>query len=96
MTAIDTSTFVFDGPTGHLISRSWPSHEAWTYAYDVNGRLSTVSDGYGRSLQFSYISQTGQYDDGQLWRVGDQTASGLNTGSPTGRYVEFTYTSEKK
>ncbi|MEP7286967.1 MAG: RHS repeat-associated core domain-containing protein [Chloroflexota bacterium] len=93
LTAMDTSTYVFN-TSGQLVSRAWPSHETWTYTY-TSSKLSQVADGYGRQLNFTYVSNPGQYNDGQLWRVGDQTASGLSGGSPTGTYVELTYTPEK-
>jgi TolB protein len=54
-----------------------------------------VYDGYGRTLQWVYVDNPGGFDDGQLWRVGDHTASGLDGVSPSGRYVEFTYITEK-
>jgi RHS repeat-associated protein len=89
----DKSTYLFDSD-GKLLSHVWPNNETWTYTY-TGDVLTEVSDGYGRSLQFSYIDDPGQFDDGQLWRVGDHTASGLDGSSPTGRYVEFGYAPEK-
>ncbi|MEP7286647.1 MAG: DUF6531 domain-containing protein, partial [Chloroflexota bacterium] len=92
--APDTSTYIFD-INGKLITRIWPGQaETWTYSY-AGTKLSRVDDGYGRQLNFSYISNPGQYNDGQLWRVGDQNATGLGTGSPAGIYVEFGYTPQK-
>jgi RHS repeat-associated protein len=86
---------VLSNASGQVLSRSWPSTETWTYGY-TSGKLTSVSDGYGvRQLQFSYISNPGQFDDGQLWRVGDHSASGLSGGSPTGRFVEFGYVTQK-
>ena len=61
--------------------------ETWTYSYP-SGDLTSVADDYGRELRFGYTG-------GKLWRVGDQTATGLETSTPTGRYVEYTYTSQK-
>lgn len=95
LTATDRSTYIFNG-SGRLTSRSWPSTETWTYTYDANNRLSQIDDGYGRQLKFSYISNAGQFNDGQLWRVGDQNATGLSGASPAGRYVEFGYTTQKQ
>lgn len=96
LTLPDYTTYVFrlNGAVWQLEERHWPSGEVWTYTYDGNGNLSNVSDGYGRILQFSYIDNSA-FDEGLLWRVGDHTASGLSGGSPSGRYVEFTYTQER-
>jgi RHS repeat-associated protein len=88
------SRYLLDGATGLIKSRHFAGGEVWTYTYS-SGRLSEVADDYGRKLLFSYINNPSQYDDGQLWRVGDQDASGLDSGSPGGRYVEFSYTPEK-
>ncbi len=92
----DRSTYVFqlDGSVWELVERRWDNGEVWSYTYDVDHRLTNVSDGYGRSLQLSYIDNSA-FDEGLIWRVGDQTASGLDGGSPTGRFVEFTYTQER-
>lgn len=92
VTNADQSTAVFDDD-GKLLSRSWPNGETWDYGY-TGDDLTTVSDAYDRQLQFSY-RPSGDYDAGQLWRVGDQTADDLDTSSPSGRYVEFGYTPEK-
>lgn len=98
LTAGDKSLFHFDS-TGKLLSRTWTNSEVWTYSYYTtgvaNGKLQEVNDGYGRKLQFSYIDNVGQYDNLQLWRVGDQTATDLDTSTPSGRYVEFDYASAK-
>lgn len=83
----DKSTIVFDA-SGKIVSRSWPSGEAWTYAYDGN-QIAEVSDDYGRRLVFRYYN--GGDFDGQLYRVGDQTFDDTNPSSPTGRYVEYGY-----
>lgn len=91
MTTADRSTFTFDS-AGNLLSRAWPNGETWTYTYS-GGRLSRVDDGYGRQLQFVYYD-TADYRNGQLWRVGDHTAAGLDGDTPTGRYVEYDYTPE--
>ncbi len=93
LTAPDKTRYVFDS-SGKLLSRTWPNSEVWSYNYS-SGKLSSVTDAYGRGLQLTYISNPGQFNDGQLWRVGDQTATGLGGGSPTGRYVEFGYTPQK-
>lgn len=93
--AQDYTRYLFDGTTKKLVQREYISGEVWTYTYDGSNRLIKVEDNYGRELQFSYISNTGQFDDGQLWRVGDQTASGLSTGSPSGRYIELGYSKEQ-
>ncbi len=99
LTAADDSTFVFDDQQ-RLRTHTWSNGEVWTYRYYqaphyAEGLLQEVSDGSGRKLQFTYIDNEGQFDDRQLWRVGDQTAAGLETSTPSGRYVEFAYTSEK-
>jgi RHS repeat-associated protein len=93
LTATDTSTMVFDS-TGKLISRSWPGGETWSYTY-TSGKLTLVDDGNGHQLQFSYISNPGQFNDGMLRRVGNQDSTGLGGGSPTDPYVEFTYVTQK-
>jgi RHS repeat-associated protein len=56
-----------------------------------------------RKLQFVYL-EAPTFDDGGtptpyaqpylLWRVGDHTAANLVSGTPTGRYVELSYTPE--
>jgi hypothetical protein len=94
LTNTDKSQAIFDAITKQLKTRVWPNQETWTYTY-TSGKLAEVNDGYGRKLQFSYVSNPGQYNDGKLWRVGDQTATGLGSGSPSGRFVEFAYTPEK-
>jgi len=87
--AEDKSTYIFD-VDGKLRSRSWPNSETWTYTYSGD-KLTRVEDGYNaRALQFVYINNPGQFNDGQLWRVGDQDTTNLN-GTPNGRYVEYTY-----
>jgi RHS repeat-associated protein len=93
--ASDQSTYVFD-EEGRIRSRSWATGETWTYTYYddphfAEGLLKEVTDGYGRALQFAYTDNSGQYNHKQLWRVGDQTVPDLETGSPSGRYVEFVY-----
>ncbi len=99
LTGSDRSTYVFN-VSGKLITRTWPpfgtNGEKWNYAYDGNGRLSSVDDNYtnGRKLTFAYVNNPGQYNDGQLWRMGDQDTTNL-TGTPVGRYVEFGYTPQK-
>ena len=95
MTAIDQSALIFNGATGKLSQQVFSNTSSLSYQYDASLRLSSVSNGYGNSLQFSYISAPGQYNDSQLWRVGDQSASGLTLLNPTGRYVEFSYTPQK-
>jgi len=94
VTASDLSTWVFDS-AGLLRSRAWPSGETWTYTYDGSSRLSRVDDGYGRQLNFVYVVSAG-FDNGQLWRVGDQNATGLSGSTPGGVYVEFGYTPQKQ
>ena len=100
LTAQDQQVLVFDGSSPYdLLRRVWPSGETWTFSYYssgfASGLLQAVDDGYGRGLQLTYIDDSGQFDDKQLWRVGDHDASGLDGGSPSGRYVEFSYTTEK-
>ena len=91
LTGTDKSTWIYDG-TGKLTSRTWLDGDAWTYSY-TSGKLSSVSDGYGRSLKFVYRTAAG-FDNGQLWRVGDHNTTNLS-GTPSGRYVEFTYTEQR-
>ncbi|RMF76784.1 MAG: RHS repeat protein, partial [Chloroflexi bacterium] len=89
--------YVFDS-AGKLLSRTFANGEVWRYNYDGNDRLSEVADDYSRKLIFSYYSGligADAFKNDQLWRVGDHTASGLNGGSPSGRYIEFDYVSEK-
>lgn len=94
-----------------LKRRVWPTGEVWSYDYydgtidppELDGKLKKVQDAYpvvggnNRSLQFGYYldSDPNAYQRRQLRRVGDQTASNLNGSTPSGRYVEFTYTPEK-
>jgi len=84
LTAQDTSQYIFNS-SGQLVQRTWPNHEQWTYTYS-SGRLSSVADLYGNTLQFTYKgpSAPAAFDDGQLLRVTDQT----------GRYVQFGYVRE--
>ncbi len=89
----DGTEVVFNS-AGEIQQRKWPQLEIWTYTH-TNGKLTEVSDGYGRKVKFSYRNTPGQFDDGKLWRVGDQTATALDTGSPTGRYLELSYTPQK-
>lgn len=94
LTFADKRTYVYDAASFLLKRRTWPNTEVWTYTY-VAGKLDKVTDGYGRELRFAYVSNAGQFNDGQLWRVGDQTATGLSGATPAGRYVELTYVTEK-
>jgi RHS repeat-associated protein len=93
LTLLDRSTYVFDATSLLLKKRTWPNAETWTYTY-VSGKLDKVADGYARELRFAYVSSAG-FDNGQLWRVGDHTSSGLTGSSPTGRYIQFSYVTEK-
>jgi RHS repeat-associated protein len=95
----DKSVRVFDA-NGKLLEKTFANGEKWTYTYYTlphvaEGELKEVADDYGRKLQFAYIDDSGQFDHLQLWRVGDHDATGLETGSPSGRYIEFGYTPEK-
>ncbi|MEO8394271.1 MAG: DUF6531 domain-containing protein, partial [Chloroflexota bacterium] len=94
LTGQDKSVYQFDDTTQLLQSHIWPNSEVWTYTYS-SGRLTEIDDGYGRKLKFSYIDNSSAFDDGQLWRVGDHTASGLGGGTPSGRYAEFAYVEER-
>lgn len=94
LTLPDKTLMGFLASTGQIQTREWINHEVWTYSY-ASGKLSEVDDGYGRQLKFSYINNPSGFDDGQLWRVGDQTADDLDTSTPTGRYVEFGYDMER-
>jgi len=98
LTLSDNSQYVFDDTTLRLQERRWPGGEKWMYAHDGSGNLTKVEDEYGRELVFAYFSGLNgddAYKNGQLWRVGDQTATGLEGSSPTGRYVELDYAPEK-
>jgi RHS repeat-associated protein len=91
--------FVFDAD-GRLVSDERANNEVWTYSYYDNtsfaeGLLKEVDDGYGRKLRFSYIDNPTGVDHLLLHRVGDQTAAGLGTGSPTGHFLSFAYTENK-
>jgi hypothetical protein len=98
----DKSIYVFDS-AGKIQLRLWPNGEQWTYTYyisadgaDIADKLKQVSDGYGRSLQFAYYRDTysDTYSRRKLRRVGDQNATGLDGSSPSGNFVEFSYTRE--
>ncbi len=95
----DDQTFTYKGDK--LQSRQWSSSEVWTYNYysttETAGKLKEVTDGYGRKLQFTYytgLTGAHAHKNGQLWRVGDQTAENLDGNAPTGRYVTFDYQSD--
>ena len=103
LTASDESVWVFDDQK-RIRSRTWPTGEVWSYDYyviadgvDLDGKLKQVNDGYNRALQFTYIRDTDPnvFKRRQLWRVGDHMASGLDGTTPTGRYIELDYVSEK-
>lgn len=95
LTAPEGTRYRFNSTTGQLKFIDFPNHEQWAYSY-TSGRLVEVNDGYNRKLQFAYINNPSGFDDGQLWRVGDHTVTGLTGSMPSGRYVEFTYTPEKQ
>jgi len=98
LTASDKSKYVF-GDDFRLTQRELPKGEKVTYTYHTSGHatglLKDAADEYGRKLQFTYINNSSGFDHLQLWRVGDTNATGLDTSSPSGRYVEFSYTPEK-
>lgn len=91
LTAEDKTAYIFDATTRLLKQRQWPNGETWSYTHSGNN-LTQVSDGHGHQLNLAYMS--GGVGNGKLWRVGDHTASGLDTATPTGRYVEFAYVVE--
>ncbi|MBL8152763.1 MAG: hypothetical protein JNM70_01165 [Anaerolineae bacterium] len=103
LTGSDKGQYIFNA-AGKLVQRLWPPFGAtaanWVYTYDANGRLTAVEDKLdsttlsGRKLVFAYRSNPGQFDDGQLWRIGDQDTANLS-GTPVGRYVQFNYTPQK-
>ena len=98
LTPLDKSTYTFGNfnvgtQTAQLIQHAWPNAEVWTYGY-TGSQLTTISDGHSRMLNFSYKPNATQFDDGKLWRVGDQTSTGLSGVNPSGRYVEFGYSPE--
>ena len=94
LTSQAKNRFHFDDSTLRLKTREWTSNETWSYAYDGSGNLTEVEDGYGRQLRFAYVDNPSQFDDGQLWRVGDHTTVDLDS-TPSGPYIEFTYTPEQ-
>ena len=65
--------------------------ETWTYLYS-SGKLSEIAD-YGRKLVLRYYS--GGSFDNLLYRVGDHSFDDSNPHSPTGRYIEYSYTLNK-
>ncbi|MEP6985578.1 MAG: DUF6531 domain-containing protein, partial [Chloroflexota bacterium] len=103
LTASDKSQYIFD-VVGKLIKRLWPPFGVnaanWVYTYDGSNHLISVEDKIdsttfsGRKLIFAYISNPGQFNDGKLWRIGDQDTTNL-TATPSGRYIEYTYTPHK-
>lgn len=97
LTAQDKSQYEFE-PNGvtneyRLKYRRFSSGEQWTYTY-VSNQLTEIDDGYGRKLKFGY-RPAGGYDAGQLWHVGDHTASNLDQGLTSGRVITFSYSKEK-
>lgn len=56
-TATDGSVEIYNG-SGQIMSVTRPGGLTHTYAYDQNGNLTSVSDGFGHSLRFTY----GGYD----------------------------------
>jgi hypothetical protein len=95
LTTYNRSVYRFDATTSHLKSITVSTGDVWAYTYTL-GRLVQVDDGYARRFELVYVNNPGSFDHGQLWRVGDQTASGLATVNPSGRFVEYTYVAEKK
>ena len=100
LTASDESVWVFDDQ-GRIRSRTWPNGEVWTYDYYPTGGfdaglLKSVSDDYGRSLQFAYIDNNGSYDDKNLKYVGDHSVSDIYNPIAGERFVQFGYTENKK
>ena len=90
----DHTAYHFDAISLKLKRRSWNVGGDWTYSYyvaadgtDLNGKLKTVSDGYGRSLTFTYIrdSNPSAYQRRKLYRVTDHAS----------RYIEFSYAENK-
>ncbi|MEO1643545.1 MAG: DUF6531 domain-containing protein, partial [Chloroflexota bacterium] len=92
-------TYTYDA-AGKLTKRVWSNGEERIYSYYTagyaTGLLESVADGYGHELRFAYINNSPGVDHLQLWRVGDQTASNLDTGTPSGRYVEYAYSENKE
>ncbi|MBK9121516.1 MAG: PD40 domain-containing protein [Chloroflexi bacterium] len=70
-----------------LVSRTWPNGNRWTYTYDVNARLTSVQDDWGRKLVFFYYGGT-SYKEGQL-----NTVEAINEGVSVG-IVAYDYTPE--
>ncbi len=103
LTASDQSTYIFNS-SKRLLSRTWPNGEKWLYEYykpsdgaDLDGRLKRVEDGYGRALQFTYNRDThpDAFARRKLRYVGDQNATGLDTLSPNGNFITFSYIADK-
>lgn len=98
LTASDKSKYFFDA-NRKLTQRELPNGEKVTYTYYTDthaiGLLKEAVDDYGRKLQFTYINNPSGFNNLQLWRVGDTDATGLDTTTPAGRYVEFGYVPEK-
>jgi len=93
------SVFQFSS-SGALLSQTTQDGLVWNYTYYgaghvAQGLLQTVFDTDGRGLQFSYIDHSGFFDHLQIWRVGDQSATGLDGSNPSGSYIEFGYSEER-
>ncbi|MFZ2878366.1 MAG: DUF6531 domain-containing protein, partial [Phototrophicaceae bacterium] len=103
LTHVDGSKYDFD-IGGNLMRIAFPDGTEWTYTYQTDsnqhdfGLLRKVverTDGEDRkSLSFRYYDNSGNFKHKKLWRVGDHGSSGLAGTSPTGRYVEFSYTKQ--
>ncbi|MBK9121511.1 MAG: RHS repeat-associated core domain-containing protein [Chloroflexi bacterium] len=98
LTHVDGSKYYFD--ISKLIKIDFPDGTEWTYTYQSDsgqhdfGLLRKVEDNHGKQLNFRYYDNSGNFKHKKLWRVGDHGAAGLAGTSPTGRYVEFSYTKQ--
>ena len=94
---LDGNKYYFDKDSEYITSHILPNGDTWVYHYSTTGfdtgLLSYVEDNYGNQIKFRYIDNAGQFNHKMLWRVGDQLTSNMG-GTPTGRYLEFTYTVE--
>ncbi|MEL6525219.1 MAG: DUF6531 domain-containing protein, partial [Chloroflexota bacterium] len=95
LTASDESVYHFNS-NAQLETHTLSTGDVWSFSYDGSGKLTEVSDGYGRSLKFVYYSGlTGAdaFKNDQLWRVGTHASTDL-VNSPQDPYIELDYTDD--
>src|SRR5258708_11953996 len=93
---MDFSPYPFEldrGTRYRLKTIRWPSGEQWNYTYDATpGKLIQVDDNYldgsGNALRKLVFNYDGS---NRLQYVGDQT---FNLSSLSGRYVQFSYSTD--